>query len=184
MRIGSGRCILFMLAAFWTMSPMPESAHAGFGFGFGSDNGGKSGLDLNRGYDINTVTTVSGKVTSLPRFIEKEQVIIEIKNGSDIVNVSVGPDSFWGANGITVNLDDDLSAKGSLAQGQDGKTYLMAQKLTNRTTGSQVELRSERGISAWSGRSMNSMRSGGRSGGGMRSSGGGMMRGGGGMMRR
>lgn len=183
MHIRSGRYIFLILAAFWAVSLIPESAHAGFGFGFGSDNWGKSGLDLNRGYDINTVTTVSGKVTALPRFIEKEQVIIEIKNGSDIVNVSVGPDSFWGANGIPVNLDDDLSAKGSLAQGKDGKTYLMAQKLTNRTTGSQVELRSERGISAWSG-GANSMRSGVRSGSGMRNSGGGMMRGGGGMMRR
>jgi hypothetical protein len=37
------------------------------GFGFGGDNAGKSGLDFTGGYDINTVTIVRGKVSTLPR---------------------------------------------------------------------------------------------------------------------
>lgn len=177
-----GRFTIIALVTVWMIFQGYGSAFAGFGFG--SDDTGKSGLDLNRGYDINTVTTVSGKVVSLPRPIEKEHVIIEIRSGSDSVNICVGPNTFWETKGIPVKLTDELSVKGSIAQGQDGVTYLMAQRLINKTTGSQVELRNEKGMPAWSGRTMNSMRSG-RPEGGMRFQGGGMMRGGGGgMMRR
>ena len=163
------------------------AASAGF-FGFGSDEKGKSGLDFNRGYDVNTVATVSGRVTALPRQAESEHYLIEVENGAGSVNVSVGPGSFWEKKGIPIRLNDEISAKGSQAQGQDGKTYLLTQKLVNRTTGSQLELRSEKGEPAWSGRSANGvgqMRSSegrGVQGGGMMR-GGGMM-GGGGMMRR
>ena len=162
---------------------------AGF---WGSDDKGKSGLDFNSGYDINTVSTMSGRVTSPPHPGEKENVIVEIKRGNETLNIGVGPGSYWEKNGIAINVHDDLSVKGSRAQGNDGKSYLLAQKLVNRTTGAQVDLRNEKGEPVWSGRNMNSTRSGGpvgsmRNQGGemMRSGGGGMMRsGGGGMMRR
>jgi hypothetical protein len=157
------------------------TAFAGF---FGSDDKGKSGLDLNSGYDVNTVMTVSGKVTSTPHQIEKEHVVVEIRSGTDSFTVCAGPNAYWESKGIPISLNDELIVKGSKAQGQDGKTYLMAQKLTNNTTGAQVDLRSDKGTPAWSGRNMNVMGSG-RTEGGMRNQGGGMMRGGGGgMMRR
>lgn len=87
-----------------------------------------------------------------------------------------------GDKGIAINVNDEVTAKGSLAQGQDGKSYLMAQKLTDKTRGSRVELRDEKGIGLWSGRGMGEMRLNRTE----RSMGfrGGMMRGGGGMMRR
>jgi hypothetical protein len=178
----TGRFLLLALGAFGMIFLMQGIALAGFGFG--GDDSGKSGLDLNRGYDINTVTTMSGKVTALPRQIEKDHVVIEIKTASDLVNICVGPHSYWEAKGVLVKLNDELNVKGAIAQGRDGKTYLLAQKLMNKTTGIQVELRNEKGAPAWSGRNMNAMGSG-RTGGGMRNQGGGMMRGGGGgMMRR
>ena len=156
------------------------TAFAGF---FGSDDKGKSGLDFNRGYDVNTVSTVSGRAVSLPHPGEKGNVLIEIKSGNETFNLSVGPGSYWGKKGIAINLNDELAVKGSKAQGLDGKSYVLTQKLVNRTTGAQVELRSENGEPAWSGRDMNSMPE--RPAGGMRGQGGGMMRGGGGgMMRR
>lgn len=157
-------------------------ASAGF-LGFGSDQSAKSGLDFNRGYDLNTVGIVTGRVSSLPHQVENEQYIFELQTGSDAVNVSVGPGSFWQKNGIALKINDEVSAKGARAQGQDGKTYLLTQKLVNRTTGSSLDLRSEGGEPVWSGK--------GSAGAGMRSQrfqGGGFMRGGGmmggGMMRR
>lgn len=157
------------------------TALAGF---FGSDDKGKSGLDFNSGYDLNTVSTISGRVVSLPQTGEKENITIEIKSGNEILNVSVGPGAYWENKGVAINLNDDLSVKGSRAQGKDGKSYILAQKLVNRTTGNQVELRSDKGEPGWSGRHTNSMRRDSPAGG-MRNQGGGMMRGGGGgMMRR
>mgnify|MGYP001344783202 CR=1 FL=1 len=175
-----GRFFLMTLGALCLVLLLHVPADAGFGFG--SDDVGKSGLDLNQGYDINTVTTVAGRVVVAPRQGEKDQFIVEIASASGLVNVSIGPATFWQSKGVPVSLNDELSAKGSLAQGEDGKTYLLAQKLVNKTTGSQVELRNEKGVPSWSGRGMGSTRSG-RSQGGMRSHGGAMMRGGG-MMRR
>lgn len=154
------------------------TASASF-FGFGSDDKGKSGLDFNRGYDINTVATVSGRVTSLPHEGDRGQFLLEIRAGSESVNVSLGPGSFWEKKGIQVRLNDEITAKGSKAQGEDGKSYLLTQKLVNRTTGAQIELRSERGDPAWLGRGLGQE----RSSGGMMFQGGGMMRSGGGMMR-
>ena len=151
------------------------------GFGFGGDDGGKSGLDFNKGYDVNTVATVSGQVVSLPRTGEKEHIFVEIKAGGETVNLSLGPKSFWNKKEIALHPNDEITAKGSKAQGKDGKTYLMVQKLINRTTGAQMVVRNERGGPAWSGRNGDGMMSNGPSGGMMRD--GGMMRGGGGMMR-
>ena len=153
---------------------------AGF---FGSDDKGKSGLDFNRGYDVNTVSTMSGRAVALPHTGEKENTIVEIKNGNETLNICVGPEAYWRKEGIAINLNDEITVKGSKAQGQDGKSYILAQKLVNRTTGAQVELRSEKGEPAWSGRNMNGMGSE-HPAGGMRNQGSGMMRGGGGMMRR
>lgn len=144
------------------------------GFGFGGDDLGKSGLDFNKGYDVNTVTTVSGRVVSSPRSDEKDHVFVEVKAGGEYISLSLGPKSFWEKKDLLLRPNDDVTAKGSKAQGKDGKTYLMVQKVTNRSTGAQIAVRNEHGGPAWSG-----------SGGGMMSNGpgGGMMRGGGGMMR-
>ena len=158
---------------------MLGTAFAGF---FGSDDKGKSGLDFTGGYDINTVTTMSGRVISLPHRGEKENIIVEIRSGTESLNISVGPGSYWEKKGIAINLNDELIVKGSKAQGKDGKSYLLTQKLVNRTTGAQMDLRSDKGEPVWSRSDMNSMRPESPAGG-MRNQGGGMMRGGGGMRR-
>jgi len=145
------------------------------GFGFGGDDLGESGLDFNKGYDVNTVTTVSGRVISTPRADDKELVFVDVKAGADTISLSLGPKSTWEKREIQLRPNDDISAKGSKAQGKDGKTYLIVQKLNNRTTGAQTAVRNERGGPPWMG---------GNAGGMMRNGpGGGMMRGGGGMMR-
>jgi hypothetical protein len=176
-----GRFSLICIRAILLNSLLFGTAFAGF---FGSDDKGKSGLDFNGGYDINTVTTMSGRVISLPHPGEKENTILEIKSGTESFNVCLGPGSYWDKKGIAINVNDDLSVKGSKAQGQDGKSYVLAQKLVNKTTGAQVDLRNDKGEPVWSGRNTSSSRMESPAGG-MRNQGGGMMRsGGGGMMRR
>ncbi len=172
--MGPGR-LMILTVLFLSLPAMRSPAEAGWWFGQESQQD-KSGLDFNRGYDVNTVTTVSGTAVSLPHAVDKGPMMIEVKSGSEAVILCVGPKSFWEAKGIPVRLNDELSAKGSKAQGEDGRTYLMVQSLANKSAGTQLELRNEKGMPAWSGRNAGS----GRSGGGMRYQGGGMMRGGGG----
>lgn len=143
------------------------------GFGFGNNDVGKSGLDFAKGYDVNTVTTVTGRVVSSPQTGEKEHIFVDVKAGGETISLNLGPKSFWEKKEIPLHPNDDVTAKGSKAQGKDGKTYLMVQRLTNKTTGSQVALRNDQGRAAWSGWNSGGMMQGG-----------GMMRGGGGMMRR
>lgn len=178
--VTTGRFFSIIMCAFIFNCLLIGTVFAGF---FGSDDKGKSGLDFTSGYDINTVTTISGRVISLPHRGEKENVIIEIRSGNDSLNICVGPGSYWEKRGIAINLNDELIVKGSKAQGKDGKSYLLTQRLVNRTTGAQMDLRSEKGEPAWSGAEMNGMRPESPAGG-MRNQGGGMMRNGGGMMRR
>ena len=152
------------------------------GFGFGDSDLGKSGLDFNKGYDVNTVASVSGRVLSGPRTGDKEHVFVEIKAGSETISLNLGPKSFWEGKEFPLNPKDDITVKGSVAQGKDGKTYLLVQKLSNHTTGSQVALRNDSGGPFWSGRNANGMMTNSPAGG--MQQGGGMTRGGGGMMRR
>lgn len=146
-----------------------------FAFSFGGSDTEKSGLDFTRGYDVNTVTTLSGQAVAAPQSGEKGAVFVEIGNREGKFSLYLGPGSFWEKKGIPIRPNDAISAKGSIAQGKDGKVYLLIQKLSNRTTGAKLELRDEKGEPAWSGR-MRERESG------MRMHRGGMMRGGG-MMR-
>jgi hypothetical protein len=174
-----GRFFSIIILAITLNSLLAATVFAGF---FGSDEKGKSGLDLNGGYDVNTVATRGGQVVSAPYLGEKENIIVGIRSNGEILNICLGPGSYWDKKGIAVNLNDELNVKGSKAQGQDGKSYLLAQKLVNKTTGAQVELRNDKGDPVWSGRNAGSTRMG-SPGNGMRNQGGGMMRSGGGMMR-
>ncbi|MDD2582550.1 MAG: DNA-binding protein [Desulfuromonadaceae bacterium] len=176
----TGRFFSIIFLAIILNCLLTGAVFAGF---WDSADMGKSGLDFNSGYDVNTVSTMSGRALSLPHPGEKENVFVEIRNGNQISNVYVGQRTYWEKKGIAINPNDELIVKGSKAQGKDGKSYVLAQKVVNRTTGGQVELRNEKGEPVWSGRSINGIRSDSPSGGMMRS-GGGMMRSGGGMMRR
>ncbi len=178
MKAGRLSSIIFVVVAINSL--LAGAAFAGFGFG--SDTG-KSGLDFTRGYDVNTVTNVSGRVSSSPQSGERGQLFVDINAHGETITLSLGPERYWSKNGFPLRPRDEVSAKGSLAQGRDGKSYLLVQRLSNRTIGSQAYLRNEQGNPAWAGRSGGMMGDhGGMMGGGMMGRGGGMM--GGGMMRR
>jgi len=166
------RFLIFITLSVVSQCLVTGTAFAGFGFG---DDLGRSGLDFNKGYDVNTVTTVAGQVVSPPWLNEKEHVFVDVKSGREIISLSLGPQSAWEKKEIPLHPHDDVIAKGSRAQGKDGKNYLMVQKLINSTTGAQMKVRNEHGGPFWSGRTGSGNMSNGP--------GGGMMRGGGGMMR-
>jgi hypothetical protein len=123
-------------------------AHAFWPFGGGGDGG--SGLDLNKGYDVNTVTSIKGKVLSLNSDEGGGPILIEIRTGTGEVFLVAGPRWFWNDNGIPVQVGDEVSARGALTEGKDGRRYLLAQKLNNQRTGDEIILRSEDGVPAWS----------------------------------
>ncbi len=176
----AGGRFIFMIMALLLNGLWLGDASAGF-LGFGSDDKGKSGLDFNRGYDLNTVGSVSGRVVTAPHQVENEQYILEVHTASGTVNLSVGPGAYWQKKGIAVRVNDEISAKGARAQGQDGKDYLLTQKLVNKTTGAAVVLRSDSGEPVWpvKGAGAGMRAQDGRFGAG---GSGGFMRGGGGMI--
>ena len=127
------------------------SAHAFWPFGGGGGGGdGGSGLDLNQGYDVNTVTSIKGKVITLNVDEGGGPVLIEIRTSSGAVNLVAGPRWYWKDNGIPVTVGDEILAHGAKAEGKDGRMYLLAQKLTNQTTGDSLVLRGDDGVAVWS----------------------------------
>jgi hypothetical protein len=125
------------------------SAQAFWPFGSGGSEGG-SGLDLTQGYDVNTVTSIKGKVVSLNTDEGGGPVLIEIKTLSGAVLLVAGPRWYWKDNGIPVKVGDEIMANGAKAEGKDGRMYLLAQKLTNQNTGDSLILRGDDGVAVWS----------------------------------
>lgn len=123
-------------------------AHPFWPFGGGGDSA--SGLDLNRGYDVNTVTTISGRVLSLAAEEGGGPALVEVRAASGAIYCMVGPRWFWNDNGIPLQVGDEITARGSLSEGKDGRRYLLVQKLGNQRTGDEVVLRDDDGVPVWS----------------------------------
>ena len=124
------------------------SAHAFWPFSSdGGDSG--SGLDLNKGYDVNTVTSVKGKVITINFEEAGGPVLIELRTSSGAVLLMAGPRRYWSENGIPVQVGDEITARGSLTEGKDGRRYLLAQKLANQRTNEDILLRGDDGVPVW-----------------------------------
>lgn len=156
----SGRFFLIALSLIAVTLPAGiRTAEAFWGFGEGKSIE-RSGLDLNGGYDRNTVTSVSGKVVSLVFDEEHPPNLIVVQENGATIHLVVGPHRFWSEKGIALKAGDDVTARGAKAQGRDGNTYLLVQRLKSLTNGTEVTLRDDSGRPAWSGG-----RDGGGSGG-------------------
>lgn len=139
---------LLLLLLFCLVCPFPVQA---FWWGDG-DN--RSGLNLESGYDANTVTAVSGRVISPPASQEQRHVQFELESAGTRIVVVLGPPRYWAENGIDLKVGDSVSVRGSKAQGKDGVVYLLAQKISAATRNSEVSLRNEDGRPAWAGGGM------------------------------
>jgi hypothetical protein len=110
-----------------------------------------SGLDVAAGFDVNTITTVTGSALTLPERKGQEQhTVMTVVAPQGTVTVVLGPWWFWEKQNYTVVKSQELTVTGSLAQGKDGALYLFAQKIENRSTGETITLRSESGKPFWS----------------------------------
>lgn len=119
---------------------------------WGSDSSdAASGLNVAAGFDVNTITTVTGIVFTVPERKGQEQhTMMTVTAAQGNVNVVLGPWWYWEKQAITFTKNQDIAVTGSLAQGKDGALYLFAQQLENRNSGETIILRSESGKPLWS----------------------------------
>lgn len=119
-------------------------------WGRGGDN--QPALNLTSGYDANTVTTVTGRILSLRTTEDLPSLQIEVASGGGSLVICTGPQHYWVENGIPLDPGDEITVRGSKAQGNDGTLYLIAQKITNTTQNVSVVFRDESGRPAWAGK--------------------------------
>jgi len=124
-----------------------------FAFWGNSETEGKSGLNLEQGYDLNMVATVKGKVVAVNADRGSGPVAIVIRQETEVFHAITAPPWFWADKGITLKPNDDISVLGAKAQGRDGAMYIIASRINNLTTGDSVTLRDETGKPVWKGRS-------------------------------
>jgi len=111
-----------------------------------------SGLNVTAGFDVNTITTITGRVVTAPERKGQEPHTVMLMNGPQGgVTVVLGPWAFWEKQTVAITANQDVSVTGSLAQGKDGALYVFAQRIENSSTGESVMLRSESGKPLWSG---------------------------------
>lgn len=140
-----GAMIITLFLAF--VVQLPQAAYASWWNG----NSDGCGLDLESGYDTNTVTTISGTITALHLDGPRPQALVEMAAGEGPVTVVFGPRTYWAEHGIPLEVGEQLTVRGSKAQGGDGVVYVLAQWLSQERLGRQLALRSETGKPVWSG---------------------------------
>ncbi|MHB8772342.1 MAG: hypothetical protein ACYC7J_15215 [Syntrophales bacterium] len=140
-------------------------------WGFGDDRPqDKSGLDLERGYDRNTVVKVSGPVAVPPRPVADGLIALEMDLPGERVVVVLGPAWYLQDDDLDWKVGEPLTVRGSLARGKDGRAYLLSQQVTT-PSGTTIELRGQNGSPSWSG-GLRGGQPGGRTGGQIQRSGG------------
>ncbi|WP_281183862.1 hypothetical protein [Trichlorobacter lovleyi] len=142
------RHFFFLIVAVGVVLMLQRPAEAFWGFGSGND-GGTSGLDLVQGYDRNTVITVTGRVAA-PVDPELDPVTVVVAVGTERVIVVLGPRWYLQDDSLDWKSGDNVTVRGSKAQGKDGRSYLLAQWVSS-PSGAQLLLRNENGRPGWAG---------------------------------
>ena len=147
--MGSGR---FTTIAIFLMLSIVPHANSEAAWWFSEENQREnSGLDLEHGYDRNTVVTQSGKIVSLDAEGKSGPILAAMKGNLETTILVLGPKDYWSASGFALKPGDDVTVKGSKAIGKDGKTYLIVQSLSITSSGNEIVLRNENGKPSWSG---------------------------------
>jgi hypothetical protein len=141
--------LFILIAAAALLLGLGGTADAFWGFG-DSRQQDKSGLDLELGYDRNTVVKISGSVAVPPRPLPGGLIAVDLNiQGEQIVAV-LGPAWYLQDDNLDWKIGDQATVRGSLAQGKDGRTYLLSQQISV-TGGATIELRDIKGSPSWSG---------------------------------
>lgn len=133
---------------FLALVVVPASGHAGWLFADDTASG-RTGLDLNQGYDRNTVVTLTGRVAARP-VTELGPLTMELLVGNERLSVVLGPSWYFQNDSLDWKVDDVVTVRGSRAQGKDGRNYLIAQWIS-LPNGDQMAVRSTAGRPLWSG---------------------------------
>lgn len=150
----------FAAAAILLMLGGPANAFWGFGDSRLQD---KSGLDLEQGYDRNTVAQISGSVAVPPRPLAGGLIAVDLNLPGRQIVVVLGPAWYLQDDNLDWKVGDQVTVRGSLAQGKDGRTYLLAQRVS-APGGATINLRGENGSPSWSGGGRGGQPSGGSGG--------------------
>ncbi|MBU4237513.1 MAG: hypothetical protein KKI01_14495 [Proteobacteria bacterium] len=139
---------------------------------WGNDEENSPALNLESGYDVNTVTTVTGQILSIQSGVDRPNLQLEIDDSGTRMMVFLGPQRYWVDQGVPLKVGDKVVVRGSKAQGQDGVIYILAQKITETSQGLAVILRDASGHPNWAGGRMGNRNQTGGGGGGSRGGGG------------
>ncbi len=141
---------LYILIAAAILLVLPGgTADAFWGFGDPGQQD-KSGLDLERGYDRNTVVKISGPVAVPPRPVAGGLMAVDLNHQGEQIVVVLGPAWYLQDDNLDWKIGEQVTVRGSLAQGKDGRTYLLSQRIST-SGGATIELRGETGNPSWSG---------------------------------
>lgn len=124
-----------------------SNASAFLGFGDSSKKN-KSGLDLVQGYDRNTVVKITGTVAVEPQLVFNDLITFELDNSGERIVVVLGPQWYFSDDKLEYKVGDNVTVRGSIAQGKDGRTYLISQQITT-PEGKTIILREETGKPLW-----------------------------------
>lgn len=120
-------------------------------WGFGDSRGvDKSGLDLEQGYDRNTVVKISGSVAVPPHPIAGGLIAFDLNLPGERVVVVLGPAWYLQDDNLDWKVGERVTVQGSRTQGKDGQTYLLSQRIIT-AGGATIELRGPNGTPPWSG---------------------------------
>jgi hypothetical protein len=158
---GSQRLNILLVAAFLLLVS-GGTANAFWGFGDSRETN-NSGLDLEQGYDRNTVVSISGTVAVSPRPLAGGLVSFDLNMANEQIVVIMGPSWYLQDDNLDWKIGTRVTVRGSVAQGKDGRKYLLSQWIST-LGGTTIELRGENGSPAWSG-GMRGGQQGGVSGG-------------------
>jgi hypothetical protein len=143
------QCFYGLIAAAALVFLLGGTADAFWGFG-NSAQQDKSGLDLEKGYDRNTVVKISAPVAVPPRPLAGGLIAVDLGLPGEQIVVVLGPAWYLQNDDLDWKIGDVVTVRGSLAQGRDGRTYLLSQQIS-APGGATLELRGENGSPAWSG---------------------------------
>jgi hypothetical protein len=141
------------IALFFLLFLIPALPFSALAF-WGTDEEPQSALDLESGYDVNTVTTVTGRILSVQTGLERRNVQLEIDTDGERMMVVLGPRRYLAEQGVELKEGDEVRVRGSKAQGRDGILYILAREVTETGKGAAITLRDEGGFPNWAGGNM------------------------------
>jgi len=135
--IRTGWGVLFVLA-LWILT-FPASAGA---------QGWWWGSPVTPGYDRASVVEISGTVLEVDS-AQRGGSTLRIESVGETLTVTLGPGWFFFQQQADFRIADKLMVRGSKMKTREGKTYLVAARITNKRTEKVLELRDENGRPLW-----------------------------------